>query len=141
MYRGVCQRSGQSLYYRFKPVYSRSFNTKLSPMLQKMKDSSQEASDILIEHWQKGTTLKELPENLRPNDSSHGYDIQQHILRLTSKYFTKITFQPKNLDLTSSEHSHLITCSDTPADRSSQTPNSQAGRSQQQAQQAKDTST
>lgn len=85
MYRVILQRSSQSLSYRSKSVYTRSFNTKLSPMLHKMKDNSQEASDILIEHWQNGTTVKQLPEYLQPSDSIDAYNIQQHILRLTGE--------------------------------------------------------
>lgn len=52
-----------------------------------MKDSTQSASDILIEHWQKGTTLQHLPDDVRPADAAAGYDIQRHIERLTSKFF------------------------------------------------------
>ena len=51
----------------------------------KMKDSTQSASDILIEHWQKGTTLQHLPEDVRPADAAAGYEIQRHIERLTGK--------------------------------------------------------
>ena len=49
------------------------------------QDATKEASDLLISHWQKGTTLLELPEKLRPAESADGYAIQQHVLRLTSK--------------------------------------------------------
>jgi 2-keto-4-pentenoate hydratase len=48
-----------------------------------MTESSRKASDMLIDHWQKGTTLPALPEDLRPAGISAGYEIQQHILRLT----------------------------------------------------------
>lgn len=48
-------------------------------------ESAKEASDVLISHWQKGTTLRELPKHVQPAESADGYAIQQHILRLTSK--------------------------------------------------------
>lgn len=48
-------------------------------------DSAKEASDILISHWQNGSTLAELPKHLQPVESADGYAVQQHILRLTSK--------------------------------------------------------
>lgn len=48
-------------------------------------DKTKEASDLLISHWQKGTTLDALPDHLKPTESSDGYAIQAHILRLTSK--------------------------------------------------------
>jgi len=49
-----------------------------------MKDFAKAASDILIEHWQKGTVLDHLPKDVRPTDATEGYAIQEHILRLTS---------------------------------------------------------
>jgi 2-keto-4-pentenoate hydratase len=48
-----------------------------------MTEQARKASDILIEHWQNGTTLQTLPEELRPADTADGYKIQEHILRLT----------------------------------------------------------
>lgn len=48
-------------------------------------DSAKEASDLLISHWQKGTTLTEIPKDLRPAEASDGYAIQKHVMRLTSK--------------------------------------------------------
>lgn len=48
-----------------------------------MTGTSNEASDLLISHWQKGTTLPVLPESLRPYDNASGYEIQRHVLRLT----------------------------------------------------------
>ena len=50
-----------------------------------MADTSREASDVMIEHWHKGTTFDTLPEHLRPEDSAAGYAIQAHVLRLTDK--------------------------------------------------------
>ena len=46
--------------------------------------SAQEASDILIKHWQDGTTLKALPTHLQPQTIAQGFEIQSHIERLTS---------------------------------------------------------
>lgn len=48
-------------------------------------DAAKQASDILVSHWQKGTTLDALPSDVKPSESSDGYAIQAHILRLTSK--------------------------------------------------------
>lgn len=45
---------------------------------------AQKASDILIDHWQKGTLISELPPDLKPSSVSQGYDIQSHIERLTA---------------------------------------------------------
>lgn len=45
---------------------------------------AQKASDVLIGHWQKGTTLSELPADLKPSSVAQGYEIQSHIERLTS---------------------------------------------------------
>lgn len=50
-----------------------------------MNGHSQDASALLIEHWQNGTTLPALPENLLPKEKRDGYDIQQHVLRLTEQ--------------------------------------------------------
>ena len=50
-----------------------------------MTGKSNEASDLLIDHWQKGTTIPLLPESLRPTDNAAGYEIQQHVLRLTKQ--------------------------------------------------------
>lgn len=44
---------------------------------------AKEASDVLIDHWQKGTTLSELPSKLRPATIAQGYEIQAHVERLT----------------------------------------------------------
>ncbi|KAK3712118.1 hypothetical protein LTR37_009209 [Vermiconidia calcicola] len=48
-------------------------------------DAAKEASDILIKHWQDGTTLDALPEAIRPSNFASGYEIQRHVERLTSK--------------------------------------------------------
>lgn len=48
-------------------------------------NTTKEASDLLISHWQKGTTLTEIPKDLQPAEASDGYAIQKHIMRLTSK--------------------------------------------------------
>ena len=48
-------------------------------------DSTKEASDVLIKHWQQGTTLNELPDSVRPSDKASGYDIQKHVERLTEQ--------------------------------------------------------
>jgi 2-keto-4-pentenoate hydratase len=45
---------------------------------------TKQASDVLISHWQKGTTLAELPEDLKPQTIPEGYEVQSHILRQTS---------------------------------------------------------
>lgn len=45
---------------------------------------AKEASDTLVNHWQKGTTLSELPSDLRPATIAQGYEIQSHIERLTN---------------------------------------------------------
>lgn len=47
-------------------------------------DAAKEASDILISHWQNGSTLHELPKHLQPIESADGYAVQRHILRVTS---------------------------------------------------------
>lgn len=47
--------------------------------------SAKEASDVLISHWQNGTTLQELPKHICPAESADGYVIQEHVIRLTSK--------------------------------------------------------
>jgi 2-keto-4-pentenoate hydratase len=46
---------------------------------------AQKASDLMLDHWQKGTTLTALPESLRPSESADGYEIQRHVLRLTNQ--------------------------------------------------------
>lgn len=46
--------------------------------------TAKKASDILIGHWQNGTTLAELPSNLRPTSIAQGYEIQSHIKRVTT---------------------------------------------------------
>lgn len=53
--------------------------TALSP------EAAKRASDILVSHWQKGSTLEALPSDVRPTESADGYAIQAHILCLTSK--------------------------------------------------------
>lgn len=45
---------------------------------------AKEASDLLIKHWQDGTTLKELPTHLNPQTIAEGFEIQSHVERLTS---------------------------------------------------------
>ncbi|KAK3047810.1 hypothetical protein LTR09_010785 [Extremus antarcticus] len=50
-----------------------------------MTEPTREASDVLIKHWQSGTTLHALPESLRPAETADGYKIQEHILRLTKE--------------------------------------------------------
>lgn len=40
---------------------------------------AKEASDYLADHWQKGTTLKELPPHLRPADIAQAYEIQSNL--------------------------------------------------------------
>lgn len=49
-----------------------------------MTARTQDASAILVKHWQDGTTLDRLPEDLAPSDTSAGYEIQRHIEELTS---------------------------------------------------------
>lgn len=49
------------------------------------EEQTKTASNTLISHWERGTTLSELPKELKPSGSADGYAIQQHILRLTSK--------------------------------------------------------
>lgn len=44
---------------------------------------AREASDTLVNHWQKGTTLSGLPSELRPTTISQGYEIQSHVERLS----------------------------------------------------------
>lgn len=44
---------------------------------------AKDASDVLINHWQKGTTLAELPSELRPATIAQGYEIQSHIEQLS----------------------------------------------------------
>lgn len=44
---------------------------------------AKEASDTLITHWQKGTTLQELSPHLRPATIAQGYEIQSHIEKLS----------------------------------------------------------
>ncbi|KAF2479935.1 putative hydratase [Neohortaea acidophila] len=52
-----------------------------------MADTTTQASDTLIEHWQKGTTLKELVQSVRPSTTDYktGYDIQRHVERITEQ--------------------------------------------------------
>ncbi|ETN38865.1 uncharacterized protein HMPREF1541_06906 [Cyphellophora europaea CBS 101466] len=45
---------------------------------------AKEASDLLIKHWQDGTTFKGLPTRLKPLTIAQGFEIQEHVLRLTS---------------------------------------------------------
>lgn len=42
------------------------------------------ASDVLISHWQNGTTLPILPESIRPKTIEEGYRIQSYIERLSA---------------------------------------------------------
>lgn len=44
---------------------------------------AREASDTLVNHWQKGTILSELPSDLRPATIEQGYEIQSHVERLS----------------------------------------------------------
>ena len=44
-----------------------------------------EASDLLIRHWQGGTTLEALPQPVRPLTRAEGYLIQSQLNRLTSQ--------------------------------------------------------
>lgn len=44
---------------------------------------AKEASDVLTNHWQKGTTLSGLPSELRPATIAQGYEIQSHVERLS----------------------------------------------------------
>jgi 2-keto-4-pentenoate hydratase len=43
------------------------------------------ASELLIRHWQDGTTLAQLPLPLRPETRADGYLIQSHLTRLSAK--------------------------------------------------------
>jgi 2-keto-4-pentenoate hydratase len=45
---------------------------------------AKEASDLLIRHWENGTTLENLPAHLSPKSIAQGFEIQSHILRQTS---------------------------------------------------------
>lgn len=45
---------------------------------------AKEASDLLIEHWENGTTLTQLPAHLNPQTIAQGFEIQSHVERLTS---------------------------------------------------------
>lgn len=44
-----------------------------------------EASDVLIRHWQDGTTLDLLPPPLRPQSRAEGYLIQAHLEQLSAR--------------------------------------------------------
>lgn len=44
-----------------------------------------DGSNLLIKHWQNGTTLNELPSPLRPSTYAEGYTIQQLIKRLSNQ--------------------------------------------------------
>ncbi|KAF2773934.1 FAA hydrolase [Teratosphaeria nubilosa] len=55
-----------------------------APNPWKILGSTKEASDKLVLNWQNGTTLTELPESIRPRSIAEGYEIQSHIMRLTS---------------------------------------------------------
>ncbi|KAK3707330.1 hypothetical protein LTR37_012174 [Vermiconidia calcicola] len=48
-------------------------------------NAAEEASDILIKHWQDGTTLDALPEAVSPSNFASAYDTQRHVERLTTK--------------------------------------------------------
>ena len=50
-----------------------------------MNGTTERGSDLLIQHWQKGTTLDELPQDVRPSDTAHGYGIQRHFEQLSNK--------------------------------------------------------
>ena len=95
--RGVVHRfTCRSLSLRTYPCHSpypryNVFSNSVRYIHHKMKDTPKDASDILIEHWQKGSTLKELPESMRPADSAAGYQIQRHIERLTSESLVSIS--------------------------------------------------
>jgi 2-keto-4-pentenoate hydratase len=41
--------------------------------------SAQTASDLLVRHWQEGTTLEALPLALRPANREEGYAVQAHL--------------------------------------------------------------
>lgn len=43
--------------------------------------AAKDASEILIKHWQEGTTLDELPNSIRPSSSEDGYAVQRHVQR------------------------------------------------------------
>ncbi len=47
--------------------------------------STQTASDLLVRHWQAGTTLEALPPALRPANREEGYAVQAH-LEATSQH-------------------------------------------------------
>ena len=44
-----------------------------------------EASDLLIRHWEGGTTLEALPQPVRPLTRAEGYLIQSQLNRLTTQ--------------------------------------------------------
>ncbi len=46
---------------------------------------AKEASELLIGHWRKGTTLAVLPPSLRPKTRAEGYLIQAHLESLSAK--------------------------------------------------------
>jgi 2-keto-4-pentenoate hydratase len=46
---------------------------------------AQEASELLVRHWQSGTTLTALPLPLRPQSRAEGYQIQSHLERQSTK--------------------------------------------------------
>lgn len=46
---------------------------------------AEEASDLLVRHWQDGTTLDRLPSPLCPEDRAEAYLIQAHLERLSAK--------------------------------------------------------
>jgi 2-keto-4-pentenoate hydratase len=43
------------------------------------------ASELLVRHWREGTTLAELPLQLRPKTREEAYWIQSHLARLSAK--------------------------------------------------------
>lgn len=43
------------------------------------------ASELLVRHWQEGTTLAELPLALRPKTRAEAYLIQSHLARLSAR--------------------------------------------------------
>lgn len=45
---------------------------------------SEKASDLLVRHWHDGTTLTDLPQHLKPQNIAQGFEIQAHIMKLTS---------------------------------------------------------
>lgn len=87
-------RVSKTNYYRLASVSATKTSNGIRHMQHNMKDTTKAASDILIEHWQKGTTLAHLPEDVRPKDPAEGYEIQRHVERLTSKLINPTDYSP-----------------------------------------------